>query len=184
MPFIAFCRRAADGGRASAGVEAHRARHCHREARTVRKTPSFFSTFPTVLCLSRACRGKIMASIYTYILLKKGVFARAVCLVFPCARPEPVVTTRISGFMGHSNEANARCSSHCCSYRGAPVTALRYSPSGDLLAVGHRDCCIELFDVRGDYTRLAALNGPSLSRPKASTARTHAHVACSSSLQL
>ena len=36
--------------------------------------------------------------------------------------------------------------------RGSPVTALRYAPKGDLLAVGHRDCCIELLDVRGDYT--------------------------------
>lgn len=36
--------------------------------------------------------------------------------------------------------------------RGAAVTALRYAPSGDLLAVGHRDSNIELLDVRGDYT--------------------------------
>lgn len=36
--------------------------------------------------------------------------------------------------------------------RGSAVTALRYAPKGDLLAVGHRDCCIELLDVRGDYT--------------------------------
>ena len=102
LSFVVCCRqldcgRAEDGGRAGAGVEAHRARYCHREARTVRNPPSFFSTF--LLCLSRACLGKIMASIYTYvlILLKQGVFARTVCLVFPCARPEPVMTTRISG---------------------------------------------------------------------------------------
>jgi hypothetical protein len=41
--------------------------------------------------------------------------------------------------------------------RGAAVTALRYAPSGDLLAVGHRDSSIELLDVRGDYTVHIAL---------------------------
>ena len=52
-----------------------------------------------LLCLSRACLGKIMASIYTYALLKQGVFARTVCLVFPCARPVRIlrVGSRESG---------------------------------------------------------------------------------------
>ena len=31
--------------------------------------------------------------------------------------------------------------------------------TGDILAVGHRDSAIELLDVKGDYGRLAVLNG-------------------------
>jgi hypothetical protein len=118
LSFVVCCRqldcgRAEDGGRAGASLEAHRARYYHREARTVRNPPSFFSTFPTMFVPSLPWQND---GIYIHICIaQKRRF---------CEDGVPCLSLRSSRachdnqdlwFYGTSNEANGRCSSHCSS---------------------------------------------------------------------